>query len=77
MSEPVYITVYEDQVAVSNTVRYSVESYAYAKQTDSDAQLVNLLRALMKYGDSAYNYVYAEDNYDINVSFDTLFGTQS
>ncbi len=53
MSEVVYITVYKDGVAVSNTLRYSIESYAYTKQNDSDTALANLIRAMMKYGDSA------------------------
>lgn len=57
MSEPVYITIYEGDTAVSNTICYSVESYAYAKQNSTDTNLVNLLEAMMKYGNSAYAYV--------------------
>lgn len=57
MSEPVYLTVYKGDTAVSHTVRYSVESYAYVKQNDADTNLVALIRAMMQYGDSAYAYV--------------------
>ena len=57
MSETVYLTVYENGKAVSNTLSYSIESYAYSKQTSTDENLKNLLEAMMKYGNSAYNYV--------------------
>ena len=56
MSEVLYMTVYEGETPVSNTARYSIESYAYSKQDDSDAQLVELVKAMMKYGDSAKAY---------------------
>ncbi len=57
MSEPIYLTVYNGDVAVSHTIRYSIESYAYAKQNDQDTKLVELVKAMIKYGDSAYAYV--------------------
>ena len=57
MSETVYLTVYKNGVAVSNTLSYSIESYAYSKQTSTDENLTNLLEAMMKYGNSAYAYV--------------------
>ncbi len=56
MSEPVYLTVYENGEAVSNTLSYSIESYAYSKQNSTDTNLTNLLEAMMKYGKSAYKY---------------------
>ncbi len=56
MSEPVYLTVYENDEAVSNTLSYSIESYAYSKQTSTDTNLTNLLEAMMKYGNSACAY---------------------
>ena len=56
MSDTVYVTAYKGDTAVSNTVSYSVESYAYAKQNDSDASLAALVRAMMKYGNSAKAY---------------------
>ena len=57
MRETVYVTVYRDDVAISNTVSYSIESYAYAKQNDQNVKLTALLEAMMKYGDSAYRYI--------------------
>ena len=59
MRETVYITAYKDGVAVSNTIRYSIESYAAQQMPKTDPvydSLKELLSAMMKYGDSAYNY---------------------
>ncbi len=58
MSDVVYITAYRNNVAISNTVAYSIESYAFAKQNDADENLANLVKAMMKYGKSAYHYVH-------------------
>ena len=60
MSEPVYFTVYDGDTVVSHTVRYSVESYAYAQENKAapDTSLLALLKVMMKYGDAAYNYVH-------------------
>ena len=58
MRETVYITVYKNGEAVSNTVRYSIESYCYRQQTTGSDGLKQLLSAMMKYGDSAYNYAH-------------------
>lgn len=67
MSVPVYLTVYEGSTAVSDTICYSVESYAYAKQNSGDVKLVNVIDAMMKYGNSAKAYittkVYFHDKY--------------
>ena len=57
MSEKVYLTMYKDGIAVSNTVCYSIESYAYSKQSSQIEHLADLVKAMMKYGDSAYSYV--------------------
>lgn len=57
MSEKVYLTVYKGDVAVSNTVCYSIESYAYEKQNSSTEYVADLVKAMMKYGNSAHNYV--------------------
>ena len=59
MSEPVYFTVCHGDTVVSNTIRYSIESYAYAQANKevSDESLLELLKAMMKYGDAAYHYV--------------------
>lgn len=45
--------VYEGNVPVSNTLNYSVEYYAAAKQNDANANLAALVKAMIKYGDSA------------------------
>ena len=57
MSEPVYVTIYNGDTAVSNTIRYSIESYAYAHMNTTDANLKELLIAMMKYGDAAKAYI--------------------
>lgn len=57
MRENIYISVYEGNTCVSNTVRYSVESYAYSKQNDADIHLAELVKAMMRYGISAENYL--------------------
>ncbi len=60
MRTPVTFTVYQGDTAVSGTATYSIESYAASKIGNSatDAKLVGILKAMMRYGDSAYNYVY-------------------
>ncbi len=58
MSQEVYVTAYRDGTAVSNTVRYSIESYAAVKENDTtEVYLADLVIAMMKYGDSAKNYI--------------------
>lgn len=57
MSEKVYLTIYNGDVAISNTVCYSIESYAYEKQSSTIEHLSDLVKAMMKYGNSAYAYV--------------------
>ena len=56
MSEEVFVSIVKDGAKVSNTARYSIESYAYAKQNAEDANLANLVKAMMRYGNSAKNY---------------------
>ena len=58
LSDGVFVTVYnrKDKKPVSNTLRYSVESYAYTMQNSSDTKLADLVIALMKYGNSAIEY---------------------
>lgn len=56
VSDTVYFTAYRGGEAVSNTVAYSVESYAYAKQNDENANLAALVKAMMKYGNAANAY---------------------
>ena len=57
MSETVYVTVCDAEGnAISNTYRYSIESYAFAKEQGIDANLATLVVAMMKYGNAAKNY---------------------
>ena len=42
--------------ALGNTLRYSVNAYVQAKQSDSDTNLANLVKALYNYGASAAAY---------------------
>lgn len=57
MRDIVYATVYNGDTAVSNTLSYSIETYAYLNQDSGNTNLKNLLVAMMRYGDSAYNYI--------------------
>lgn len=54
-SDALYITVYKNETAVSDTLCYSIESYAFSKQKDEN--LAVLVNAMMKYCNSAYAYV--------------------
>ncbi len=57
MSLPIYATVYDaDDNAISNTLQYSIESYAASMQNGSDANLAKLTMAMIKYGNSAKIY---------------------
>ena len=58
MRQSVYLTIYENDVAVSNTVCYSIESYAHEKQNSTIAGLADLVKAMMRYGDAAYAYAH-------------------
>ena len=58
MSSPIYVAAFRDGVQVSNTICYSVESYAYAKQNDTTVPyLASLVKRMMCYGDSARAYI--------------------
>ena len=58
MRQAVEATVYQNDVAVSNTLTYSVESYAAKHQNDvTPLYLADLVKAMMLYGDSAAAYV--------------------
>ena len=65
--DAVYVAFYRNGTKVSNTLKYSVESYCHSKSTadtgsDQDAvALKNLAIALMKYGDSVVRYVNANN----------------
>ena len=58
MRQNVYLTICDGDVSVSNTVCYSIGSYAYEMQNSAVAGLPELVKAMMKYGDSAYAYVH-------------------
>lgn len=54
MRKIVYVTAYRGTAQISKTLQYSVESYAFSKSTD--AQLGELIAAMIRYGDSAEAY---------------------
>ena len=56
--DPIDATIYRGETAVSNTLRYSVESYAASKQNDTSiAYLADIVKAIVVYGDSAHSYI--------------------
>lgn len=57
MRKTVYVTVFRGNEQISHTLRYSIESYAaYYANNGADANLQNLVLAMMKYGISAEAY---------------------
>ena len=58
MRTPLNVTVCKGNTAVSNTLRYSIESYAFSKRNSTVQGLSDLVKAMINYGDSAYAYVY-------------------
>ncbi len=57
MREEVKVTVCSNGAAVSETLTYSIESYAAAKQNSTTAGLSDLVIAMMKYGDSTAAWI--------------------
>ena len=57
MKKTIYATVMKGDKKVSNTYRYSIESYAASKKGSGDAKLDALLDSMMRYGDSAADYL--------------------
>lgn len=55
METPVYAKIMEGDTVISNTVRYSVSSYAYKYQNSETVGPV--VSEMMKYGKSAYNFM--------------------
>ncbi|MBR4732966.1 MAG: hypothetical protein IK081_09390, partial [Lachnospiraceae bacterium] len=53
MKKTVYATVMQGNKKVSNTYRYSIESYVESMRTNGTTKLDKLLDAMMRYGDSA------------------------
>ena len=69
MSEVVKMTVYDDAgKAISGTYVYSIESYIYTAKDNSDENLANLSKTIIKYGDAAANYINSQK---------TTFGTKT
>ena len=56
MRKMIYATVYDGKTAVSHTLAYSIESYAASKTNGNSGVLVDLMYAMMQYGDSAAKY---------------------
>ncbi|MBR4731538.1 MAG: extracellular solute-binding protein [Lachnospiraceae bacterium] len=56
MKKTVYATVMKGNKKVSNTYRYSIESYVNSMLGKGGRDLDNLLRAMMRYGNSAAEY---------------------
>ena len=56
MRKTIYATVMKGDKKVSNTCRYSIESYVVSMRTDGSTKLDKLLDAMMRYGDSAAAY---------------------
>jgi hypothetical protein len=57
-NETITFTMYEDGVALSEQMTYSVNSYIYAMQDyTADAKLAELLKAIYNYGNAARAYV--------------------
>lgn len=56
MREKVEVTLCSGETVISKTVRYSIESYVANKMGDTNEKLVNMLIAMMSYGDAAVAY---------------------
>ena len=56
LSEEVYVTLYEGDTIISDTICYSVESYVATTDLAANAKIGALLKAMMCYGDSAKAY---------------------
>ncbi|MBR4731549.1 MAG: hypothetical protein IK081_02170, partial [Lachnospiraceae bacterium] len=56
MRKTIYATVMKGDQKVSNTYRYSIESYAASKKDGGDGKLEELIDAMMRYGDSACDF---------------------
>lgn len=59
MDEKVSFTAYRGEIAVSSTMYYSIESYAavWIGKSDARPQQAELVKAIIRYGDSAKAYV--------------------
>lgn len=58
MRTPVLFTAYRGGVAVSHTIRYSIECYVADKQSNTETpNLADLVRSIIRYGDAAEAYI--------------------
>ena len=57
LDELIICELYQDDTRVGDTMTYSVNSYVYEKQADSNAALQELVQALYNYGESTKAYV--------------------
>ena len=58
METPIYAKIMEGDTVISDTVRYSISSYAYRYQNDE--KVGEVVREMMKYGKAADAYKYAQ-----------------
>ena len=57
MSDTMYLTAYRNNEIVSNTISYSIESYACSKiGSNPDSLLAEILTEMIKYGDAVRVY---------------------
>ena len=56
MGEGILITMYKGNTAVSNTIRYSIESYIFSSNVTIDPVLKTLVEEMLQYGDSVKEY---------------------
>lgn len=57
MRRLITVTLYDGNTAVSQTVTWSIESYVAATRTTSDAAKIEMLNAMLIYGDSVAAYM--------------------
>ena len=71
MNEQVSFTVYQGENALSSTLDYSIESYAavWVNKTDAKQEQVELVKAIIRYGDAAKAYVNGTYDLQEDVSY--------
>ena len=79
LCDPYYFTIYDkNNRAVSNTLSYSVQTYAYNTRSNHDKgtasdELYALTESVMKYGNAAYAYVHGNGAEDLNNGYKVTF----
>ena len=61
MNAAVYVTVYDGETPISDTLQYSIGSYAALTLTSDDNALKELVLAMTRYSNSAYAYTQREE----------------